>query len=83
MLMMTPPCLAHMRQHLARGADQAEDIDIELLDHLLVRAVLERGEKTEAGIVDQHVDFARLGYDLRDGAADRSGVRTSICTVVT
>ena len=59
-----------MRQDLACGAQKAEDIDVELPDHFLVRAVFDRRQKTKAGIVDQHVDLARVRHHLRHGRAD-------------
>nr|WP_242689936.1 hypothetical protein [Paracoccus fontiphilus] len=63
-----------MRQDLARGAQKAEDIDVELPDHFFVRAIFDRRQKTKAGIVDQHVDPAYVRHHLRHGCADRSGL---------
>nr|WP_218139105.1 hypothetical protein [Paracoccus alkenifer] len=72
------------RKNLARHPQQAEYVDVELADHFLVGAVLDRGKQTKAGIVHQNVDAARLGDDPRHPASrTEPGSCTSSRTGVT
>ena len=58
---------AHMRQHRAGDAEQAEHIGAEQFCGLRGAGLLDRAEQAVAGIVDQDIDAAEFFHRLAGG----------------
>src|ERR1700761_6966910 len=64
---VTRPPFAHRRQDRFHQRDGAEDIDLELAAHVFQRGFFEYAFMTIASVIHQHVNWANLVFDLRNG----------------
>jgi diacylglycerol O-acyltransferase len=58
----------------ARDANDPEHVDLQNVPPLIVVIVLHRALRTDAGVVDEEVEVAKMGEGGGDGAADRAVV---------
>ena len=66
--------LLHAGQRMADGVERGAEIDRQDLVPFLRREILDRRDELDAGIVDQHVDRAMLGFDRRHHLGDVLGL---------
>ncbi len=66
--------LAHDRDHGPHDPQQPEHVGVELHEHLVVAAFLDRPAQLDAGVVDADVDASGPFDDLGDGSLHRVGI---------
>jgi hypothetical protein len=52
----------HLRQHGGDTVENASDVDVDHAVPVLDLEIAHRRKRHDAGIVDQHIDFAELGF---------------------